>query len=403
VKDFAMLNPKYSCPKFFRNFTLLWLGLFSLMVAACGSQESAKSPKGPPPVTVVVTTVTQRTVPIYGEYVARTEARETVDIRARVGGFLEKVLFQEGSRVKAGQLLFVIDQRPYKAAWQEARGSLAQAQASLWKARQDVERLQPLVAEDAAPQVDLDNAKAAVKYSQASIDKAKAAIAQAELNLKFSEIRSPITGIIGREEVTRGNLVTRDQTLLATLSSWDPMRVVFSISEPDYLLWAKKFGEGEPFIPEKHTEPFELILANNSVYPSRGRLSFVDRALNLTTGTLNVYVNFPNPDRLLRPGLFGRIRVMLEERPNTLLVPQRAVQVMQGVKSVLVVGQENKVALRSVTLGERYKEFFIVKEGLKLGDRVVVEGLQKAIPGRRVTPTEQPVSQEVPGGSRGHV
>jgi membrane fusion protein (multidrug efflux system) len=261
-----------------------------------------------------------------------------------------------------------------------------------------VERLQPLVAEDAAPQVDLDNAKAAVKYSQASIDKAKAAIAQAELNLKFSEIRSPITGIIGREEVTRGNLVTRDQTLLATLSSWDPMRVVFSISEPDYLLWAKKFGAGEPFNPEEHTEPFELILANDSVYPSRGRLSFVDRALNLTTGTLNVYVNFPNPNRLLRPGLFGRVRVMLEERPNTLLVPQKAVQIMQGVKSVLVVGQENKVALRTVTLGERYNEFFIVKEGLNPGDRVVVEGLQKAIPGRQVTPTEQPIGQEEPGG-----
>jgi membrane fusion protein, multidrug efflux system len=393
-----MLNPRYSYRKLGQNLTLLWLALLFFLVAACSSQESATTPKGPPPVTVIVTTVTPKTVPIYGEYVARTEARETVEIRARVGGFLEKVLFQEGSQVRAGQLLFVIDQRPYRAAWQEARGSLAQAQASLWKARQDVERLQPLVAEDAAPQVDLDNAKAAVKYSQASIDKANAAIAQAELNLKFSEIRSPITGIIGKEEVTRGNLVTRDQTLLATLSSWDPMRVVFSISEPDYLLWAKKFGAGEPFIPQQHVEPFELILANNSLYPSRGRLSFVDRALNQTTGTLNVYVNFPNPNRLLRPGLFGRARVMLEERPNTLLVPQRAVQVMQGVQSVLVVGQENKVALRTVTLGERYKEFFIVKEGLNPGDRVVVEGLQTAIPGRQVTPTEQPLSREEHGG-----
>lgn len=246
--------------------------------------------------------------------------------------------------------------------------------------------------------MDLDNAKAAVKYSQASIDKAKGVIAQAELNLKFSEIRSPITGIIGKEEVAVGNLVARDQTLLATISSWDPIRVVFSISEPDYLLWAKKFGEGEPFIPETHGEPFELVLATDSVYPNRGRLSFVDRALNLTTGTLNVYVNFPNPHRLLRPGLFGRIRVVLEERANTLLVPQRAVQVMQGVKTVLAVGPDNKVALRTVTLGERYKGFFIVKEGLEPGDRVVVEGLQKAIPGRRVTPTEHPISQEESGG-----
>jgi len=398
VKGLAMLNTKCSCRKLVRKFTLTGVGLFFLLIAACGSQESAEAPKGPPPVTVVVTTVTPKTVPIYGEYVARTEARQAVEVRARVGGYLEKILFKEGSRVRAGQLLLVIDPRPYKAAWQEARGSLAQAQATLWKAQQDVERLHPLVAEDAAPQVDLDNAKAQVKYGQASIEKAKAAMAKTELDLKFSEIRSPITGIIGKEEVTVGNLVNRDQTLLATVSSWDPMRVVFSISEPDYLRRAQKYREGEPFSAAQPEEPFELVMADNSVFPSRGSLSFVDRALNLTTGTLNVYVNFPNPNRLLRPGLFGRIRVVLEERPNALLVPQRAVQVMQGVKSVFVVGQDDKVALRTVTLGERYKDFFIITAGLKAGDRVVVEGLQKVIPGQRVTPTELPFSQEEQGG-----
>ena len=398
MKGLAMLNTKCSCRKLVRKFTLTGVGLFFLLIAACGSQESAEAPKGPPPVTVVVTTVTPKTVPIYGEYVARTEARQAVEVRARVGGYLEKILFKEGSRVRAGQLLLVIDPRPYKAAWQEARGSLAQAQATLWKAQQDVERLHPLVAEDAAPQVDLDNAKAQVKYGQASIEKAKAAMAKTELDLKFSEIRSPITGIIGKEEVTVGNLVNRDQTLLATVSSWDPMRVVFSISEPDYLRRAQKYREGEPFSAAQPEEPFELVMADNSVFPSRGSLSFVDRALNLTTGTLNVYVNFPNPNRLLRPGLFGRIRVVLEERPNALLVPQRAVQVMQGVKSVFVVGQDDKVALRTVTLGERYKDFFIITAGLKAGDRVVVEGLQKVIPGQRVTPTELPFSQEEQGG-----
>jgi len=393
-----MLNPKCSCRKQVWKSTLAGAGLFFLLIAACGSQESAEAPKGPPPVTVVVTTVTPKTVPIYGEYVARTEARQAVEVRARVGGYLEKVLFKEGSQVRAGQLLLVIDPRPYKAALQEARGSLAQAQATLWKAQKDVERLHPLVAEDAAPQVDLDNAEAQVKYSQASIEKAKAALAKTELDLKFSEIRSPITGIIGKEEVTVGNLVNRDQTLLTTVSSWDPMRVVFSISEPDYLRRAQKYREGEPFSAAQPEEPFELVMADNSVFPFRGSLSFVDRALNLTTGTLNVYVNFPNPNRLLRPGLFGRIRLVLEERPNALLVPQRAVQVMQGVKSVFVVGQDDKVALRTVTLGERYKDFFIITAGLKAGDRVVVEGLQKVIPGQRVTPTELPFSQEEQGG-----
>jgi membrane fusion protein, multidrug efflux system len=369
-----------------------------LLIGACGSRDQAETPRGLPPPAVVVAPVISETVPIYGEYVARTEARQTVEIRSRVEGFLEKVLFKEGSQVAAGQLLLVIDQRPFKAALQDARGSLAQAQAAYNKAQKDVERLRPLVAEDAAAQVDLDKVEAEVHFSQASIERARAAIAKAELDLKFTEIRSPITGIIGKEEVAVGNLVTRDRTLLTTVSSWDPMRVVFSISESEYLTLAEKYREGNPVLPEQKGSPFELIIADGSVYPQRGRLSFVDRALDLTTGTLNVYASFPNPNRLLRPGMFGRVRVVLEERPNALLVPQRAVQVMQGVKSVLVVGPDDQVALRTVTLGERYQDFFIVTEGVKPGERVVVEGLQKAIPGQKVAPAAQPVSQEKKGG-----
>ncbi len=357
-----------------------------LLVGACGSKEQPEMARDRPPPEVGIAPVISQTVPIVGDYVARTEARQTVEIRARVGGALEKVLFQEGSRVKDGQLLFVIDQRPYKTALQEARATLAQAQAALRQAQKDVARLRPLVAEDAAPQVDLDNAESAVEQASAAIDRSKAGIDRAELDLKFTEIRSPITGIIGKEEVAAGNLVSRDQTLLTTISSWDPMRVVFSISETDYLHRAQMFEEGKPFPAEQKAAPFELVLADNSVYPLRGELSFVDRSLNLTTGTLNVYASFPNPDRLLRPGLFGRIRVVLEQRPDTLLVPQRAVQIAQGVQSVLVVGSDNQVSLRTVMLGGRYQDSFIVNEGLKTGERVVVEGLQRAIPGGKVTP-----------------
>jgi membrane fusion protein (multidrug efflux system) len=387
-----MLKTKYPEHKHFRQFTRAGFGLVLLLVAACGSPDQAGAPPATPPPAVVVAALSAETVPIYGEYVARSEARETVEIRSRVAGFLEKVLFEEGSRVKAGQLLFVIDQRPYQVALQAARGGLAQAQADLNKARMDVARLKPLVAEDAAPQMDLDNAESAVQFSQASIERAKAAIADAELNLKFSEIHSPIGGIIGKQAVTEGNLVARDQTLLTTLSSWDPMRVVFSISEVDYLHRTQQPGEGSPFVPTKNAAPFELILADDSVYPHRGSLSFVDRALNPTTGTLNVYVSFPNPDGLLRPGLFGRVRVVLEEKPDALLLPQRAVQVMQGVQTVLVVGKDDEVALRSVTLGGRYRDFFIVSEGLEPGERVVVEGLQRAVPSRKVTPTQLSIS-----------
>ncbi len=371
-------------------------GIFLMMTAACGRQEGPAPP--PPPPAVVVSPVPAATVPLYREYVARTEARETVAIRSRVDGFLEKVLFEEGRQVKAGELLFVIDQRPFKAALQEARGSMAQAQAALNKARRDVARLQPLVAESAAPEVDLDNAESAVEHSLASIERAKAAIAIAELNLTFSEIRAPISGIIGKQEVTAGNLVARDQTLLTAISAWDPMRAVFSISETDYLRLGQQRRDDNPFIPRKGAAPFELIMSDGSVYPHRGSLSFLDRTLDLTTGTLNVYVGFPNPDRLLRPGLFGRVRVVVEAKPGALLVPQKSVQVIQGVSSVLVVDKEDAVALRVVNLGERFKEFFIVTEGLKPGERVVVEGVQKAIPDRKVRPTEQPINLETLGG-----
>jgi len=380
-----------------RYLTRGGIGIFLILTVACGRQEGS-APPAPPPPAVVVSPVPAATVPLYREYVARTEARETVAIRSRVDGFLEKILFEEGRQVKAGELLFVIDQRPFKAALQEARGSLAQAQASLNKARRDVARLQPLLAESAAPEVDLDNAESAVEFSLASIERAKASIAIAELNLKFSEIRAPISGSIGKQEVTVGNLVSRDQTLLTVISSWDPMRTVFSISETDYLRLGQQRRDDNPFIPRKSAAPFELIMADGSFYPHRGSLSFLDRTLDLTTGTLNVYVSFPNPDRLLRPGLFGRVRVVVEAKPDTLLVPQRSVQVVQGVSSVLVVDKEDAVAQRVVTLGERFRDFFIVTEGLKPGERVVVEGVQKAIPGRKVRPTEQPIRLEMLGG-----
>lgn len=380
-----------------RRLIRVGIGIFLILTAACGRQE-APAPPPPAPPAVVVSPVPAATVPLYREYVARTEARETVAIRSRVDGFLEKVLFDEGRQVKAGELLFVIDQRPFKAALQEARGSLAQAQASLNKARRDVARLQPLVAESAAPEVDLDNAESAVEYSLASIERAKAAIAITELNLKFSEIRAPISGIIGKQEATVGNLVARDQTLLTVISSWDPMRTVFSISETDYLRLGQQRRDDNPFIPRKSAAPFELIMADGSFYPHRGSLSFLDRTLDLTTGTLNVYVSFPNPDRMLRPGLFGRVRVVVAAKPDALLVPQKSVQVIQGVSSVLVVDKEDAVALRVVTLGERFRDFFIVTEGLKPGERVVVEGVQKAIPGRKVRPTEQPINLETLGG-----
>jgi len=259
-----------------------------------------------------------------------------------------------------------------------------------------VDRLRPLAAAKAVPQQDLDKAEAEARYSRASIEKAKAMVEKAELNLEFTQIRAPVTGVIGKHEVTVGNLVTKDQTLLTTLSSWDPMRVVFSISETDYLKLARKYPQTDKSKAKDPRAIFELLMADNSIYPYKGTLSFVDRAVDLATGTLKIYVSFPNPDMLLRPGLFARIRLALEEKPDALLVPQKAVQEMQGVKTVLVVGPENKVALHTVTLGPRYQEYFIITKGVKAGEQVIVEGLQKAIPGQKVTPKKEPVSREKP-------
>jgi RND family efflux transporter MFP subunit len=388
-----MNRPATQYRKSSHQFHLPGLILGLLLIIACGSGEKGGEKKaGLPPPAVLVAKVEQKTVPIYADYVARTEARETVEIRARVEGFLEKVSFKEGSPVKAGQLLFLIDQRPYKAALQDAKGQLAQAQAALGKAIKDVERLKPLVAAEAAPKQDLDKAEAEAEYNRASIEKGKAAVAKAELDLKFTEIRAPITGTIGKEEVSVGNLVTKDKTLLTTLSSWDPMRAVFSLSESDYLSLVKKYPEG------RAEEPFGLVMADNSIYPYKGKISFVDRALDLTTGTLKIYVNFPNPDKLLRPGLFGRIRVSLEDRPDAILAPQKAVTEQQGVTVVYVVLPDNKVALRTVTLGERFQNLVIVKEGIKPGERLVVEGLQKVRPGMVVNPTDKPVTEERKAG-----
>jgi membrane fusion protein (multidrug efflux system) len=399
VKGVCMNRPATPYQKSSRQFHLAGLILGLLLIMACGSGEKGGEKKaGPPPPTVLVAKVEQKTVPIYAEYVARTEARETVEIRARVEGFLEKVYFKEGSQVKAGQLLFLIDQRPYKAALQDARGQLAQAQAALGKAVKDVERLKPLVTADAAPKQDLDRAEAEAEYNRASIEKGRAAVAKAELDLKFTEIRAPITGTIGKEEVTVGNLVTKDKILLTTLSSWDPMRAVFSLSESDYLSLAKKYPEGRQKAANGADEPFELLMADNSIFPYKGRVSFVDRALDLTTGTLKIYISFPNPDKLLRPGLFGRIRVVLEDRPNALLVPQKSVLEQQGVNVVYVVLPDNKVALRTVILGERFENLVIVKEGVKPGERLIVEGLQKVRPGMVVNPADKPVTEETKAG-----
>jgi len=410
--------------------------------AGCKGEKSAAQ-QGPasPPHAVVVAEVTRKNVPVYGEFVAQTVANSTVDIPARVEATLEKVLFVEGGPVERGQILFELDPRTYQAAvqaakaalrkaeadlvyarqqveTQRARAQLAQTEAQLMKANQDVERLRPLVQEDAVPQQDFDTAIAAQRVAQATVDaaratlsntqltertqidvmqaaveSARAALIQAELNLSYCTIRSPISGISGRKKYSVGNLVGKgDAIVLVTISSSDPIWADFNVSELDYLRFTKR-AEARKVDRDRAAADleYEMLLADNTVFPYKGKFKLAERGVDPKTGTLTVRAEFPNPELLLRPGQFGRVRVQFDEFPNAVLVPQRAVIELQSVKSVLVVGADNKVSLKSIMVGDRYEQYFVVNDGLQGRERVIVEGQLKVRPGMTVTPTLQPV------------
>jgi membrane fusion protein (multidrug efflux system) len=377
-----------------------------LLLSGCGEKADEKSagPAGPAPA-VVVAPVVQQNVPLYSEFVARTQAKETVELRARVEGFLEKMLFKEGTVVKKGQVLYVIDRRPYEAKLDSAKAHLAisraavdQAKAKLNKAQKDVARLTPLAREKAVPEQDLDTALAQEQVAQAdlvqakaAVESAKAAVVQAELDLSYCTIRAPFDGLIGRTQVDVGNLVGRGEpTLLNTVSLVDPMWVSFAIPEASYLEFMKRRDQRG----ERDSPDIELILADNSVFPHLGKFVIAERAVDIKTGTLNLVAEFPNPEGIIRPNQFARARFAAEEAKDALLVPQRAVMEQQGVSVVYVVLPDNKVALRTVTLGERYQNSVIVNEGATKGERVVVEGLLKVRPGMVVTPTDKPLTEE---------
>ena len=413
------------------------------LLPGCGNEKTAAtnpaSPAGPP-VSVVVAPVVQKTVPIYTELTARTDATASVDIRARVKAFLLTQDYTEGTMVRKGQVLFTLDKREYEAELMQARAQLAKARADLAqaqektvvataqanlaisvarlnKADQDVKRLKPLAAKRAVPQQDYDNAlaeqqgaradvegkqanlntakvnqTASIQEAQAAVEAAGARIRQAELNVEYCTVTTPIDGIAGIRQVAPGNLVGQGEpTLLATVSAINPMRVYLSISEADYLKYKELRSQGKL---KPGSTPLELILADGSTFPQKGRLIIADRSVDLKTGTLSLVAEFPNPKGLLRPGQFGRVRFAATEAENALLVPQKAVTEIQGTNIVYAVGSDGKVALRSVVLGDRVGQDYIVTEGVHPGDRIVTEGIQKVRPGMTVTPVQQPVSSE---------
>lgn len=364
--------------------------ILPLIAVACTSgcshgNETAGPPQAPPPPTVIVARVQVKSVPIYAEFVGQTAAKDTVSVEARVPGFLEKVYFTEGSRVSKGQLLYQIEQASYIASLEAVQAKLAQDQANLLKAEKDVARLEPLVSQQAAPAQDLDTAIAARAQYQAAIQSDQANIDAAKLSLTYTTIRSPIDGIIGNLLVTPGNLVGQGQTTqLTTISSFTPMYVYFTVPEATYLNYRRTHPG--PETERIRQTPLELILADNRPFRYKGFINFAGRNVDPTTGTLSLRGQFPNPDALLRPGQFARVRFVAEQRPNAILVPKEAITETLNTKGVMVVGAGNKVELKTITTDGGYQQFAIVHSGLQGGETVIVQGLQKVRPGMVVTP-----------------
>jgi len=400
------------------------------LLTGCSASGQGKGQGQPPPAPVTVSEVKPQDVAIFSDFSAQTYARNTVDVRGRVEGYIEKWLFQPGSEVSAGQVLYVLDTRPYQASLDQARGNvrqseadlefarhqvsllqaqanLASAQANLLKAQQDHERLKPLVKADAASQQDLDAAVAAlraneanVKSAQANVDQTtlstrtqiasmegkvealKGALKTADINLQYATIRAPISGRIGDTLVPVGGLVTPSSPQpLTTIVPLDPMWVRFKVTESEYIKWTEH-GKKLP----GRALPLTLVLADGSEFPAKGHIEDALNGVDPKTGTLELQASFPNPQHALLPGQFGRVRLQVEERKDALLVPQKAVQQLQNMQTVYTISPDNRVLVRAVTPGARVGEQWVIEKGLKPGDRVIVEGQLKVRPGAPVEP-----------------
>jgi len=362
--------------------TLLALLAAGLAIGTTSCKKAA--PAAPPPPIVQVMDVTATNVPLDAEIIGQLDSPQNVEIRARVEAFVQEMPFIEGTNVTTGNLLFRLDDGPYQQRLAAAKGSLAESEAALKKYQADVARLKPLAEKRAVPQQDLDNALASVDVGQAAVFSAKARVESAQLDLSYCEVRAPTNGLIGAKQVSIGELVGKGTpTLMATMSTLDPIWIYCNVSEVGLLNaddYARRTGK------RVTDAPVSLILANGSLHPHKGRIVFIDRAVDIKTGTLRLRAEFPNPDQLLRPGMFGRMKLDLGVRPDSILVPQRAVTELQGKNFVWVIGSDNKAAQRPVKVGQQVGESLLILENLKASERIVVEGLQKLRDGVEVKP-----------------
>jgi membrane fusion protein (multidrug efflux system) len=389
------------------------MGAAALALCASMGCARAKAPATPPPATVLVTPAQVRDVPLYVEAVGTLDGYLNVDIRARVRGFLARQHYQDGATVKEGQVLFSIERAEYEDALESARASLARGTAALEHARAQFERKKLLEPGGYVSRQELDDAVAQLHDAEAQTAQARAQVQQAELNLSYTQIRSPLSGLAGLALVRPGNLVGQDApTLLTTVSQVDPVRVTFPLSEADYvrfrsqlkrisgrdLGWARRqferLARGE--VAEGEDPGAELALSDGKVYPARGVVVAANRQVDAATGTIQLEALFPNPDGVLRPGQFARVRLRrTSEGRGAIVVPEKALVQVQGTYSLAVVGEGGKVQLRRVEVGPSADGLRIVSSGLRAGERVVVEGVQKASDGAVVDP--QPAPELSPG------
>jgi RND family efflux transporter MFP subunit len=375
-----------------------------LCLVVLGVVIGAIRPKGvsgaPPggPASVEVVQVEQRDVPIYGEWIGTLDGLVNADVRAQVTGYLLRQGYLEGAFVKKGQLLFEIDPRPFQAALDQAKGQLAQATATLANAEAvqrrtelDVNRYTPLAREQAASQQDLDNsvqnnlaAKATVETAKAQIKTYEAAVENAKINLDFTRLVAPIDGIAGQAQLQVGALVNPNSGPVTSVSTVDPIKVYFTVSEPQYLDWRRRFPTETSRQAADKALRLELILADGSTYAHEGRFYFADRQVNESTGAIRIAGLFPNPANILRPGGYARVRAVIRIQNNALLIPQRAVSELQGGYQVAVVDGDSKVNIRTVQVGDRIGSQWIISEGLNPGEKIVAEGVQKVRPGAKV-------------------
>jgi len=374
-----------------RVSALFLAGLVSL---SCAKKQAPASP----PLAVEVATVIQKDVPIIREWIGSLEGYVNADIRPQVTGYVLRQVYKEGTFVRRGDVLFEIDPRQFQAALGQAKGVLAQTEAALSKARLDVARFTPLVAQRAVSQQELDNAVAAEHQAQANVDSARAAVEQAQLNLTWTRVTSPIDGIAGIAKSQVGDLVN-GQTTMTTASVVDPIKVYFNPSEQEYMAWAQKRGPVDAVrsTPPQDKGMLALTLSDGTAYPQRGDPVVANRNVDVKTGTIQVEGVFPNPKHLLRPGQYAKVRAAMDIKKGALLVPQRAVSELQGLYQVAVVGPDNKVEIRPVQTGDRIGSLWIIEKGLSPGERVIVEGIQKVKPGMVVNPKPAAEPATTPG------